>query len=41
MIEIRNVSKSYVKNKKIIDNLNLEIKDGEIQMVLEKLPRLK
>lgn len=30
MIEIRNVSKSYIKNEKIIDNLNLEIKDGEI-----------
>ena len=30
MIEIRNVSKSYVKGKKSIDNLNLEIKDGEI-----------
>ena len=30
MIEIRNVSKSYVKNKKSVDNLNLEIKDGEI-----------
>lgn len=30
MIEIKNVSKSYVKNKKSIENLNLEIKDGEI-----------
>jgi ABC-2 type transport system ATP-binding protein len=30
MIEIKNVSKSYVKNKKSIDGLNLEIKDGEI-----------
>lgn len=30
MIEIKNVSKSYVKNKKSIDNLNLEIRDGEI-----------
>lgn len=30
MIEIKNVSKSYIKNEKIIDNLNLEIKDGEI-----------
>lgn len=30
MIEIKNVSKSYVKNKKSVDNLNLEIKDGEI-----------
>ena len=30
MIEIKNVSKSYVKGKKILDNLNLEIKNGEI-----------
>ena len=30
MIEIKNVSKSYVKNKKSVDGLNLEIKDGEI-----------
>ena len=30
MIEIKNVSKSYIKNTKCIDNLNLEIKDGEI-----------
>ena len=30
MIEIKNVSKSYVKEKKSVDNLNLEIKDGEI-----------
>lgn len=30
MIEIKNISKSYVKNKKSIENLNLEIKDGEI-----------
>lgn len=30
MIEIKNVSKSYVKNKKSVDRLNLEIKDGEI-----------
>lgn len=30
MIEIKNVSKSYVKGKKSIDSLNLEIKDGEI-----------
>ena len=30
MIEIKNVTKSYEKNKKIIDNLSLEIKDGEI-----------
>lgn len=26
MIEIKNVSKSYVKNKKSVDSLNLEIK---------------
>lgn len=30
MIEIKNVSKSYVRGKKSIENLNLEIKDGEI-----------
>ena len=30
MIEIKNVSKSYIKGQKIIDNLNLEIKNGEI-----------
>ena len=30
MIKIENVSKSYVKGQKSIDNLNLEIKDGEI-----------
>ena len=30
MIEIKNVSKSYVKNKKSVDSLNLEIKNGEI-----------
>lgn len=30
MIKIKNVNKSYVKNKKCIDNLDLEIKDGEI-----------
>ncbi len=30
MIEIKNVSKSYVKGKKSVDNLELEIKDGEI-----------
>lgn len=30
MIQIKNVSKSYVKEKKIIENLNLEIKAGEI-----------
>lgn len=30
MIEIKNLSKSYKKGKKVIDNINLEIKDGEI-----------
>lgn len=30
MIKINNVSKSYKKGNKIINNLNLEIKDGEI-----------
>lgn len=30
MIQIQNLSKSYVKGKKSVDNLNLEIKDGEI-----------
>ena len=30
MIKIENVTKEYKKNKKVIDNLNLEIKDGEI-----------
>ena len=30
MIEIKNVSKSYVKGKKSVDDLNLEIKNGEI-----------
>ena len=30
MIEIKNVSKSYVRGQKVIDNINLEIKDGEI-----------
>ncbi len=30
MIEIKNVSKSYVKGKKSVDSLNLEIKNGEI-----------
>ena len=28
--KIENVTKEYKKNKKVIDNLNLEIKDGEI-----------
>ena len=30
MIEIKNVSKSYVKGKKSVEDLNLEIKNGEI-----------
>lgn len=30
MIQIKNLSKSYIKGKKSVDNLNLEIKDGEI-----------
>lgn len=30
MIEIKNLNKSFVKNKKVIDNLNLTVKDGEI-----------
>lgn len=30
MISIKNVSKAYNKKNKIIENLNLEIKDGEI-----------
>lgn len=30
MIEIKNISKSYKKGKKVIDNINLEIKNGEI-----------
>ena len=30
MIKIENVSKSYIKGKKSVDALNLEIKDGEI-----------
>ena len=30
MIEIKNVSKSYIRGQKVIHNINLEIKDGEI-----------
>lgn len=30
MIKIESVTKEYKKNKKVIDSLNLEIKDGEI-----------
>ena len=30
MIEIKNVSKSYKRGNKVIDNLSLNIKNGEI-----------
>ena len=30
MIKISNVSKEYVQGTKVVNNLNLEIKDGEI-----------
>ncbi len=30
MIKLENISKSYIKGKKSVDSLNLEIKDGEI-----------
>ncbi len=30
MIEIKNVSESYVKGKKVIDNINLKIDDGTV-----------
>ena len=30
MIEIKNVSKSYKKGKKVIDNISFKIKNGEI-----------
>ena len=30
MIEIKNVSKSYKKGEKVVDNINLKINDGEI-----------
>lgn len=30
MIEIKNVTKAYRKNSNVVENLNLEIKDGEI-----------
>ena len=30
MIELKNISKKYKKGNKVIDNLNLKIKDGEI-----------
>ena len=42
MIELKNVTKCYKKNEKVIDNISLKINDGEIiwffrlQMVLEK-----
>ena len=30
MIEIKNVSKAYVKHKNVIENMNLTIEDGQI-----------
>ena len=30
MIKFNNVSKEYVKGKRVVDNLSFEIKDGEI-----------
>lgn len=30
MVELKNISKAYLKNKNIIENLNLTIKNGEI-----------
>ena len=30
MLELKNISKSYKKGQKVIDNINLDIKDGEI-----------
>ena len=30
MIEIKNVSESYVKYQKVIDNISLKINDGEV-----------
>ena len=30
MIEIKNVSESYVKGEKVIDNMNLKIEDGTV-----------
>lgn len=30
MIELKNISKEYKKGKKVIDNLNMTVKDGEI-----------
>ena len=32
MIKIDNITKSYKKGLKVIDNINLEIKDGEAQI---------
>jgi ABC-type enterochelin transport system ATPase subunit len=29
MIEIKNVSKSYVKNKKVINNVSFKLSDGK------------
>lgn len=34
MIKIKNLSKSYIKNNKVIDNLSIEINDGEILGIL-------
>ena len=30
MIELKNISKEYKKGKKVIDNLNMIVNDGEI-----------
>ena len=30
MIELKNVTKCYKKNEKVIDNISLKINDGEI-----------
>lgn len=30
MIELKNVSKAYVKDKKVVENINLKIEDGII-----------
>ena len=38
MIEIKNISKEYKKNKKVINDINLEIKDGEIKMIWADCP---
>ena len=36
IIELKNVSFSYEKNKKIIDNVNIDIKSGEITTIIGK-----